>query len=96
MDKEGESLAPCGIFAEIAGLQQEDRGVSVSLLCKQQKNTMTLIIKEGHGDPLVLFSDTTPQLYGESEISRSEVCRSNVSGKPRTSSAGCGNAEEQV
>lgn len=27
VDKEGERLAPRGIFAEIAGLQQEDRGM---------------------------------------------------------------------
>lgn len=54
------------------------------------------ITREGHGDPLVLFGDATPQLYGESEISRSEACRSKVSGKTRTISVGRGNAEEQV
>lgn len=37
MDKEGESLAPCWIFAEIAGLQQEDCGKYISLLYKQQR-----------------------------------------------------------
>lgn len=37
VDKEGESLAPRGIFAEIAGLQQEDCGICISLFCKQQR-----------------------------------------------------------
>lgn len=29
VDKEGESLAPLGIFAEIAGLQEDDYGIYV-------------------------------------------------------------------
>lgn len=36
VDKEGESLAPLGIFVEIAGLQKEDCGTCFSVVCEQQ------------------------------------------------------------
>ena len=56
VDKEGESLAPCGIFAEIAGLQQEDCGTHVSLFhwqqripwhCSPERVTVTLLFSSG-------------------------------------------------
>lgn len=95
VDKEGESLAPRGIFAEIAGLQQEDCGIYVSLVRKQQR-TSRYWSPEGVTATLLFIQWCyTPAVWREWHF-RSAQCRSEVSGKTRTSSVECGNAKEQV